>query len=133
MAHSMSDGTMPLFERTVHRRIWDQVPADRRRRAMTLLADLIRQYAQQSKAGSEPGSGGALLLHPPFAHGQLTLCGHQPGGQRCPGLEEHADETQEVPEQLPEAFKTVPKVPEDVEDGTHAALITEMTMNGNLP
>jgi hypothetical protein len=50
MAHPMSEWTMPLFEGNVHRRIWDQLPAQRRRRAMTLLADLIRQYAQ-AKAG----------------------------------------------------------------------------------
>jgi len=54
-------------------------------------------------------------------------------GQRCASLKEHADETQEVAEQLGDASKTVPRVPKEVEDGIHAALIAEESSDGNLP
>ena len=55
------------------------------------------------------------------------------GGQGRAGAEEHADETQEVTEQFADASKAVPKVPEEVEVGIHAALIAEMTLDRNVP
>ena len=94
--------------------------------------ELGQDDPQEPKAGSEPGLGLRLLLDPPLAHAQLALCGQQPGGQGRAALEEHADETQEVTEQLADASKTVPKVPEEVEDGIHAALIAEEASDGNL-
>ena len=48
------------------------------------------------------------------------------------GTEERADEAQEVSEQFTEAPEALPKVPEEVEDGIHAALIVGKASDGNL-
>jgi hypothetical protein len=37
------------------------------------------------------------------------------------------------PEKLPDACQQVPEVPQEVDDGTHAALIARKVSDGNLP
>jgi hypothetical protein len=63
----------------------------------------------------------------------LALCGEETGGQGYAGVEEHAGETQEVTEQFADACQQVPEVPEEVDDGIHAALIAEEASDGNPP
>ena len=58
---------------------------------------------------------------------------HQPGDQRRAVLEEHADETQEVPKQFANASQSVPEVPEKGDDGIHAPLIADEPSYGRLP
>ena len=94
--------------------------------------ELGQDDPQQSEAGGELEFGRALLLHPSPAHAHLTLGGQQPGGQRCAVLQERADESQEVSEQLAKAPEAVPKVPEEVEDGIHESPITQEASDGNL-
>jgi len=53
MAQPTSPLTAPLFERNVHIRIWEKLPRERRRQAMTLLADLVRQYVGARADGKE--------------------------------------------------------------------------------
>ena len=55
----------------------------------------------------------------------------EPFGQGYAALEERAGETQEIAGHLADASKTVPKVPEEVEDGIHAALIAGIASGGN--
>jgi hypothetical protein len=57
----------------------------------------------------------------------------QPGGQRGPTPEEHADETQQVTKQLANASQGDPEVPDEVEDAVHAALIAETALTDNGP
>jgi hypothetical protein len=63
----------------------------------------------------------------------LALRSEQPGGQGCTGAKEHAGESQEVTEQLADATKTIPKVPQEVEGGTHATMMAKGADDGNLP
>jgi hypothetical protein len=63
----------------------------------------------------------------------LALGGEQPSGQRCTGAKEDAYETQEVAEQFGDASQGVPEVPEEVDAGVHAPLITEGASDGNMP
>ncbi len=87
---------------------------------------------QKPKARGEPGPAMFLLLNPPLTHSQLTLGSYQPGSQRRLGLQEHAGKSQEVTNQLADAYQGVPKVPEQVDDGIHASGIAEITSDDNL-
>ena len=73
-----------------------------------------------------------LLLRPPLAHGQLTLGSNELGAQGRAAPKEHADETEEVTGQFAEASQHVPEVPEEVDDGIHAASIPRKASDGNF-
>ncbi|MBC8373309.1 MAG: hypothetical protein H8E53_06935 [Planctomycetes bacterium] len=62
----------------------------------------------------------------------MALCGYQSGRQGCTGLEERTDETQDVTEKLADACHRVPEVPEEVDNGIHAALIADQASKCNL-
>ncbi|MHC4066688.1 MAG: hypothetical protein ACYSUI_19605 [Planctomycetota bacterium] len=53
MAPSTFDLMMPLFQPTAYRRIWEALPAEERRQAILLLADLLRQYAEVTRGMEE--------------------------------------------------------------------------------
>jgi hypothetical protein len=49
------------------------------------------------------------------------------------GLEERADEAQEIIEQLGDAAQGASQVPQEIDDGLHTPLFTAMTLSADLP
>jgi hypothetical protein len=44
MADPIPAQMMPLFHPNVHRRVWENLPPEQQRRAVTLLAEIILQH-----------------------------------------------------------------------------------------